>query len=360
MIKIVSFLPKTEFSSTKNVIYINKLNNNNNNNIDGNNIDYSGYFKINNKREQKMLNNLNRYNIQNQNFFISKNINNQNKIIFNKTFNFDKEKSGKFSSLNFNDICNNLNDENNDIKTIYNKTGNIIENNINDNIYKMKKEEELDYLMNMLKNLKEQNKRREYELNVIKNKNLNLEKNKLYTNKKIYMDIKNIFNNNENNIKNNNSQINTEDLLNFYKIKLETKTSYTEKIKLLREIYLREKLKNFLVEKTNKVFLENNLLKAKEANDNKIIFDNIYNCVNDLLDDINKIKKNNAKLEINISKKNKEKQMCNYYFNNWLYLLRIKNKEDLKNKIKDLIFDQNYNEIEEIKLYNILMNKKNH
>ena len=262
--------------------------------------------------------------------------------------------------MNFNDICNNLNDENNDIKTIYNKTGNIIENNINDNIYKMKKEEELDYLMNMLKNLKEQNKRREYELNVIKNKNLNLEKNKLYTNKKIYMDIKNIFNNNENNIKNNNSQINTEDLLNFYKIKLETKTSYTEKIKLLREIYLREKLKNFLVEKTNKVFLENNLLKAKEANDNKINFDNIYNCVNDLLDDINKIKKNNAKLEINISKKNKEKEMCNYYFNNWLYLLRIKNKEDLKNKIKDLIFDQNYNEIEEIKLYNILMNKKNH
>ena len=61
---------KTESSSTKNTLYINnkpyKINKNNNNNY----IDYSEYFKINNKSEKKIINNLNRYNIQNQNFFI--------------------------------------------------------------------------------------------------------------------------------------------------------------------------------------------------------------------------------------------------------------------------------------------------
>ena len=50
--------------------------------------------------------------------------------------------------------------------------------------------------------------------------------------------------------------------------------------------------------------------------------------------------------------------MYKYYYYNWIKNLRIKTKEDLQNKIKDLIIDQNYNDIEEIKLYNILMNKK--
>ena len=243
---------------------------------------------------------------------------------------------------------------------IYNKTGNIIENDINDNINKMKKGEELVYLRNTLNNLKLKNKKIQDELNIMENKNLKLRNNKTYRNKRIYMDIKNIFINNEKDIKNNNSQINIDDLINFYGIKFGINISFKEKIKFLRGIYLNEKLKDSLVEKTNKLFLENNLLKEKEpnkSNDNTNI-GNIYKCVSNLLEKIDIIKKNNEELEKNINDKNKEKNMYNFYYNNWLYRLKIKNKEDIKNKIKDLILDQNFNDIEEIKLYNILMNKK--
>ena len=217
------------------------------------------------------------------------------------------------------------------------------------------------YLRNTLNNLKLKNKKIQDELNIMKNKNLMLKNNQTYRNKKIYMDIKNIFINNEKDIKTNNSQINIDDLINFYGIKFGINTSFKEKIKFLRGIYLNEKLKDSLVEKTNKLFLENNLLKEKEpnkSNDDNTNIDNIYKCVSNLLEKIDIIKKNNEELEKNINDKNKEKNMYNFYYNNWLYRLRIKNKEDLKNKIKDLILDQNFNDIEEIKLYNILMNKK--
>ena len=348
--KINSFLSKTENSSLKNTIYINKPKN----------IDFSEYFKINNKSENKIINNLNRYNIQNQNFFISKSINNENKIIFNRTFNFDKENGVKNSSENFYDIYNDLNDGNNDIKMIYNKTGNIIENDINDNINKMKKGEELVYLRNTLNKLKLQKKKIQNELNIMDNKNLKLKNNKTYINKRIYMDIKNIFIDNEKDIKSNNNRINFDDILNFYKINIGINSSFEEKIKILRGIYLNEKLKDSLVEKTNKLFLENNLLKEEESNksNDTTNTDKIYNCVSNLLEKIDTIKRNNEELEQKINDKNKEKNLYNFYYNNWLYRLKIKNKEDLKNKIKDLILDQNYNDIEEIKLYNILMNKK--
>ena len=351
---------KTESSSTKNTLYINnkpyKINKNNNNNY----IDYSEYFKINNKSEKKIINNLNRYNIQNQNFFISKNINNQNKIILNRTYNFNKNISAKDLDLNLYYIGNNLNDGNNDIKMIYNKTGDIIDNDIKDNINKMKKEEELVYLRNVLKKLKVQNKKIENEFNAIKNENLKIENNIKNKNKMIYRDIKNIFINNEKNIQNNNNQINTDDLLNFYKIKFGSSISFKEKLKLLREIYLNEKLKNSLVEKSNKLFIENNLLKPKDKNESNknINLNNIQKCIINLLENINRLKKKNDEIEIYINNKAKEKNMYKYYYYNWIKNLRIKTKEDLQNKIKDLIIDQNYNDIEEIKLYNILMNKK--
>ena len=266
----------------------------------------------------------------------------------------------KNSSENFYDIYNDLNDGNNDIKMIYNKTGNIIENDINDNINKMKKEEELAYLRNTLNKLKLQNKKIQNELNIMENKNLKLKNNKTYINKRIYMDIKNIFIDNEKDIKSNNNRIDFDDILNFYKINIGINSSFEEKIKILRGIYLNEKLKDSLVEKTNKLFLENNLLKEEESNksNDNTNTDKIYNCVSNLLEKIDTIKRNNEELEKKINDKNKEKNLYNFYYNNWLYRLKIKNKEDLKNKIKDLILDQNYNDIEEIKLYNILMNKK--
>ena len=350
---------KTEYSSVMNTLYKNKTSNRLKTN--NNNIDYSEYFKINNhKGDQKLQkydindlnNNYNRY--DNINYIY----NNRKEVITNQDLkNLIKNKTfyNKLNGYNLSqNILSNINhnqDNKNEIKEIYNKTGDMIDNDINNNMNKMKKEIQLAALKKYLNNLKSQSMSIQNELEKLQN-------NKINKNKKIYEDIKNIFIKCENKINNNNSQISTNDLFNFYKFKFGESSSFKEKIRFLRNVYLYEKLKNSLIEKTKKLFLENRNIENKQNNLNNVNTDNIWEWVNSLIEEKNKIKNINEEMQINIDNLNKEKNKYNYYYNNWINLLGAKNEKDLKNKIKDLIIDQNYNDTEEIKLYNILMNKK--
>ena len=379
--------PIIQSCSTKNTIYLNKIKNKLLNKVD-----YSDYFKINNNKNEKYINininNLKEYTIQTHKMHTKKNIRTENNTILNRSVNNDKFKNINtintsfdnkklYDNKNFynNNTCKsniftnkkkkyiiyNNDITNNDIKIIYNKERDIINNDINNNIKKIKKQEELLKLKKILLNLKEQNIKMKNELNILKDKNLKKENIKKNKNKQLYIDIKDIFSNTEKNIKNNNSQININDLLNFYKFKFGASSSLKEKIIFLRNIYLNEKLKNSLVEKTYRLFLDNKIFQEdikNNSNTNNIDINNIWKKIKYIIDDINKIKKYNKKLKENINNYNVEKNLYNFYFNNWINFLGVKTKENLKKKINDLIKDENYNDIEETKLYNILMNKQ--
>ena len=379
-------------SSTKNSIYINKLKNQLLNKID-----YSDYFKICNQKSENNikvsnidLNNLKTYTIQTQNTHSSKNIitshnkfllnhssnnNNNSNIIKNRSIIINKNQNlydnqnyynRQLFKNNINNISkinkkNNIiyikNSNNDDIKTIFHKEGDNIDNDINKNINNIKKQEEFLKLKRILINLKIQNKKLQTDLNILKNNNLTIENIKRNNNKKIYIDIKNKFNKIEKSMKNNN-KINNDDLLNFYILKFGATSSLKEKIIFLNNIYLHEKLKNSLIEKTYNLLLNNNILKEEKKDDSNININNILKWIKFLIKEIDKIKKDNEKLKTNINNNNIENNLYNIYYNNWINCLGVKTEENLKKKITDLINDQNYNDIEENKLYNILMNKE--
>lgn len=371
------------------------------------NIDYSEYFKINNQKSEnnikiknRNLNDLNRYTIQARNYHTninsSKNvINTDNNKIINRNFHiginsiknienkisngtelknlyinkniyntFYSSNNNLFTHQKINKIINNEDIEN-DIKKVYNNTGVIINDDINNNVNKIKKEEELSKLKKLLKDLESKNKEMQTELVLLKNKNLKLKKNPKNISRIIYLDIKNIFNNNIKDIKtNNNNQINISDLFNYYKFKFNSCSSLKEKIEHFRKVYLDEKLKNSLIEKGYGLFLKNNLTKdiiingdVKNKQDN-INMDDIWKSIIAIMGDIDKIKKFNNEMEENINNKKIENNLYKFYYNKWQKIFGVTKKEELRNKITDLINDQNYNDSEEFKLYKILMNKK--
>ena len=381
--------PTISSSSTKNNIYLNKLKNK-----IMNKIDYSDYFKLTNQKSENNikinnidLNNLKAYTIQTQKTHSTKNIiNSQNKFLLNYSdhINYNKIKNRSiitkqnlydnknyYNSQLFKNNNNNLskinkkkyiiynieNSNNDDIKTLFNKEGDNIDNDINNNINNIKKQEEFLKLKRILINIKVQNKKYQKELNILKNNNLTIKNKKTNNNKKLYIDIKNILNKIEKNIKNNNSKINNDNLLNYYNLKFGSFSSLKEKMIFLNNIYLNEKFKNSLIEKTYNLFLNNNILKEEIKNDSNINIINILKWIKYLIKEINKIKKNNEKLKTNINNNNVENNLYNFYYNNWINCLGVKTEDNLKKKITDLINDQNYNDIEETKLYNILMNK---
>ena len=245
-------------------------------------------------------------------------------------------------------------DSNDDLKKFYLKNGYNVHNNIYQNIKKIKKEEELLNLRKIVKDLKIKNQKIQNELALLKNKDIKLERddNEINKNRKLYLNIKNIFNKTENNIINNNTKINIDDILNFYKFKFSFSSSFREKIKFFRKIYLDEKIKNSLIEKTYKLFLENNIVNENINNSN--INKNILDGINNLIKKIDKIKQFNEEIQLNINGKNIEKKKYNFYYIYWEKLLNVNKKEDVKKRIHDLIDDLKYNDIEESKLYNIL------
>jgi hypothetical protein len=61
---------------------------------------------------------------------------------------------------------------------------------------------------------------------------------------------------------------------------------------------------------------------------------------------------------MNINNLNKDKQIFKKYYNNWLNMLGINEKEELINQIDFLINYKNINSNEEAKMFKMLLNKK--
>ena len=281
--------------------------------------------------------------------------NNNNNI---NTYNSINSKNNSINITNINKQ-NDLNINNNEIIKIYNEEGNSINNDIRNNIKKIKNKEELMQLKNIFENLRLENKMIQTELNILHNQNHQLEQKQKDKNKMIYLNIKNIFSHTINDIKINNNEIN---LNNYYKNMIK-KSSLKDKVEILRNIYLDEKLKNSLVKKTYGLLLDLKKNGNNEEEDLKNKFDmnenikNIWKMINSLMKDTEKVKNYNNNFESNMKNKIREYEIYKIYYNKWISIFSINNREDLKNRIIDLINDQHYNDNEEFKLYSLLMNK---
>jgi len=243
-----------------------------------------------------------------------------------------------------------------DSNYIYQEAGNIIQNNISSNINKIKKEKELLNLKKVLNELKSKNNSIKNELSLLKNQNYKLQTNNNNTNKNIYTNIKNILNNKSIN----NNKIN-EKILNIFKTKKYKSLSNKEKINLIRNIYLNEKLKNSLIDKTCLLYMNFNNKNKNEINGSGInngADENIYRWITSTVENIEKLKKNNNKIKMNIKNLIEEKEMYEKYFNTWLNMFGINKKEELIKKIDGLINYKNINSNEEAKLFKMLLNKK--
>ena len=281
--------------------------------------------------------------------------NNNNNIY---TYNSINSKNNSINITNINKQ-NDLNINNNEMIKIYNEEGNSINNDIRNNIKKIKNKEELMQLKNIFENLRLENKMIQTELNILHNQNHQLEQKQKDKNKMIYLNIKNIFSHTINDIKINNNEIN---LNNYYKNMIK-KSSLKDKVEILRNIYLDEKLKNSLVKKTYGLLLDLKKNGNNEEEDLKNKFDmnenikNIWKMINSLMKDTEKVKNYNNNFESNMKNKIREYEIYKIYYNKWISIFSINNREDLKNRIIDLINDQHYNDNEEFKLYSLLMNK---
>ena len=258
------------------------------------------------------------------------------------------------NSYNFYISKNNKTTSQDKMNNRYKETGKIINNNINSNIKIIKKEKELLNLRNILNELKSKNYQINNKLSLLKEENSNLEDNKNNKNKKIFLDIKNLLNKNMMNYTNEKSK-------NVY-----NSLKFKEKINYINNIYIEEKLKNSLINKTYLLYNNYNQYKNKNENgckeneiiENELNLENIYKWIVSMNVNINKLKKNNEKLSYNINNLKEEKEKCKDYYNNWLKMLRIKEKEELIKKIDSLINVKNINENEHAKMIKILMNKK--
>ena len=329
----------------------------------------------------------------NNNRVIVNKMNKANKISLNKYFNLNKINSDKkninsIKTLYNNNINNNKKSKyssyNNyitkknktafikDVANIYHETGKKINKNINNNLHKIKKEKELLKLKSILAEIKLKNYKLENELLLLKEKNTKLEQSQNIQNKKIILNIKKIvdkeiiFKNKNNNYSTDINNISDINLLNINKIK---SLSYKERSKYIRNIYLQEKLKNSLIDKTLSLYFQSHESKDKSENTlngqsiynediNPNNFYNIYIWVACMVDRIDKLKKTYDKIQININNLKEEKENYKNYYNNWINTFKINNKEELIKKIERLINYKNINDNGQAKMIKILMNKK--
>ena len=318
--------------------------------------------KLNNYNLYDKKNTYNHFYKNNKNYFINDKNNsftynhfyrNNDNINFYNSIN-SKNSINKKSDINIKkNNMSNKNYINNEMIKIYNEEVASIDNDIKNNIKKIKNREQLIKLKNIFENLQLENQMIQTELNILYNQNLQLEQKHNEKSKMIFLNIKKIFNN----IKNNNNETN----LNNYKYII--KNSFLkEKVEILRNKYLDEKLKNSLVTKTYRLLkdLKKNGIHDQDVKNNINInedIENIWKMINFMMKDFEKVKKYNNDFESNMKNKIREYEVYKIYYNKWVNIFSINNKEDLKNKIIDLINDQHYNDNEEFKLYSLLMNK---
>ena len=252
--------------------------------------------------------------------------------------------------------------ENNNTCNIRNESGKMIIEDINNSIIKIKKEKNLLKFKNILNDLKIDNNKIKNELSLLQHQNLKLEKDKNSQNKKIFSNVKKTLNKN---INNNNFEIDKKIILNPFKSKIYENSSYRGKIKFIRNVYLDEKLKNSLIEKTLTLYLDSNEVENKNNNimndsnfENNINLPILWKWIISMAENVNNLKEKNDIINKNINNLNKENEIYKKYYKNWMKLLGVKTNTELNNKINRLIKCQNINENEEAKMFKILLNKK--
>ena len=376
---------KTEIDLVRQFPDINEIKNltNNNDNLRKSNINNLYIYKLDSARSSKLnYTDLNKYMKQVHHINSTRNtINRTNKISLNKYFNINKinldikninnnttktlynnsilngDKKNKKNKYN---SCIPRNNNNTFINNhFYNETGDIINKNIKKNINKFKKEKELLKLKKVLKELKVKNNIIKNELTLIKENNSILEHNKNIKNKKVYINIKNILHKFIiNDIKD------YKYLLNNFNIKLYNALSFKDKINFISNIYLEEKLKNSLIDKAYLLLLtinnknENLINGMGKDKDTAINIEKLGKWIFTLIENIDELKKKNYNIKKDIDKAIEEKDIYKNYYNNWISMLNIKNKEELMKKIDALINVKNINANEEAKMYKMLLNKK--
>ena len=385
--KIIKF-SKTEIDLVKNFPNLNEIEIKNNRNYD--------IYKLSNARSFKLnYTDLNKYMSQVHNINSTRVTQNKgNKMTLNKYFNINKiNLDNKIINSNtvktlynntslkeYNNIKNKYNsfitrkDKTsfingiNNKTNIYNETGNIINNNIKNNINKIKKEKELLKLKKVLNELKTKNNNIQNEISFLKERNAILEHNKIIKNKKLFINIKNILQkiviNNEN--KNYNNILKNDNTKKLYNT-----LSYKEKIDFISKIYFEEKLKNSFIDKTYLLFLKIKNKKEKENEneingtgvdtkdmDKEVNIENIWKWIIFLIENIDKLNKNNYNIKKNIDNAIKEKEIYKKYYYNWINIFNVKEKEELIKNIDSLVDDKNINANEEAKMYKMLLSKK--
>ena len=355
--KIIKF-SKTEIDLVKNFPNLNEIEIKNNRNYD--------IYKLSNARSFKLnYTDLNKYMSQVHNINSTRVTQNKgNKMTLNKYFNINK--------INLdNKIINS-----NTVKTLYNNTSlkeyNNIKNKYNSFITRKDKTSFINGINNKTNIYNETgniiNNNIKNEISFLKERNAILEHNKIIKNKKLFINIKNILQkiviNNEN--KNYNKILKNDNTKKLYNT-----LSYKEKIDFISKIYFEEKLKNSFIDKTYLLFLKIKNKKEKENEneingtgvdtkdmDKEVNIENIWKWIIFLIENIDKLNKNNYNIKKNIDNAIKEKEIYKKYYYNWINIFNVKEKEELIKNIDSLVDDKNINANEEAKMYKMLLSKK--
>ena len=370
-IKMMKDKNKSDYFYASNKMKISHFRNNNQKQIQN--------LEKNNAKNLK-LSDLNRYinNAHNINIYNKKikiNETKPKKISLNHYFELTKENQKKKSMNNiYNDIniyhkCLVERKNENVLRNkksynMYSETERFInKNNMNNNfnIYESiknnseisQKENKLLKLENILEELKLNQNEIQNELYKITKENAELEKSKTVQNQNIYINIKQILENAQKQVLNNNKEINS---------KLYKSLSNKEKCKLLRKVYLEKKLQKSLIEKINSLYVNsyNTINEADINSGNDYNLNNLLNWIISLVENIDYLNIQNNKLKFEIKERTKEKDKYKIYYGNWAKIFCAKTKDEIIQNINELIKEQNINNNEKIKMIKMLFNNKKH
>ena len=232
-------------------------------------------------------------------------------------------------------------------------TKNSVNNTYNQNSINSKKAKTLLKLEKILEQLKLNQNEIQNELKSIKEQNSELEKKQNIKSINIYNNIKNILNN----------ITNQEDSKNIININPQLYNSFPikEKTKLLRKIYIEEKLQKNLIEKINTLYINSySTINYSDINaESDYNLNNLIIWIKSLLENVDYLKLQNDQLIAEINEKLKEKENYKNYYNKWLNIFCAQSKNEIIEKINTFIKVQNFNNNEKNKMIKMLFNKKN-
>ena len=338
-----------------------KSNFNNDNKIK--NDDYAKNLKLSElSRYMNNAHNINIYNNRTKNEIIPIHESLNNFIELNKINEGKKSMSNIFNNINI--YNKSFIERKNMSNLIYNKnklyseteryiTKNSVNNTYNQNTINSKKAKALLKLEKILEQLKLNQNEIQKELKSLTKQNLELEKKQNIKYINIYNNIKNILNGMQN-------QEESKNIININP-QLYKSFSLKEKTKLLRKIYIEEKLQKNLIEKINTLYINSystiNYSDINAGNDYNL--NNLLIWIKSLLENVDYLKLQNKQLISEINEKIKEKENYKIYYNKWLNIFCAHSKNEMIEKINALIKVQNFNNNEKNKMIKMLFNKKN-